>query len=532
MTLSLNIILDQLRELPLENHIPMPCDAVFSRCALLPRSYSSMRKEYLHVCRLSEALHASASAQGMYYLCIRDRMKDAGETEDAVRGMVIINENMDVEKLLDLMQEVFHQISDWYQEMQSSLIHEKPLQHILDISKDVIGNTINISDSAFTLLARTDNVETDDPISLALAEFGYHPESTLQLFRQQRRYEAWTKSASVIVNDDRTLSAYPLVNKVFRFQNTYFTHVVMVCDHHPLSEGLLELFAMFTEILAIYAERNWKDKNALSHNYDQFMCDLLAGQIAAKDIRERAQYLGIRAAGRFRLVKISVAEGMEAALGRIGRDLLELLPSAQVVLYQQSVVALLHLHGSEKELPLSRQQTESLLARHQARGGVSNVFFSLADAPAAYKQAAIALRYNRPARGSGQLESLLPIPEPPLLCTFQDRMLHGLLGASGENESVWRDSELYEAIKSLYDYDRQHNSNNLQLLRTYLHMERKATETGQQLHMHRNNVIYRIGRIEELTGLDLNAHGTRLGLEVSFLMLELFGIGEESPRDD
>ena len=57
-------------------------------------------------------------------------------------------------------------------------------------------------------------------------------------------------------------------------------------------------------------------------------------------------------------------------------------------------------------------------------------------------------------------------------------------------------------------------------------MERKATETGQQLHMHRNNVIYRISRIEELTGLSLDDHGTRLGLEISFLMLELFGIEE------
>lgn len=527
MTLSLNIILDQLREFPLENHIPMPSDAAFSRCALLPRTYASMRQDYIHVCRLSEALHASVSTEGMYYLCIRDRMKDASETEDTVRGMIIVNENMDVEKLLNVVQDLFHRISDWYQEMQSSLIHEKPLEHILDISKDVIGNTINISDSAFTLLARTTNVETDDSMSMALAEFGYHPESTLKQFRQQRRFEAWASSTSILVNDSRTLSSYTLVNKVFRFQNTYFTHVVMVCDHHLLSDGLLELFSMLTDILAIYAERNWKDKNALSHNYDQFMTDLLTGDLTAPtDIQERAQYLGIRSKGRFRLIKIAVQKGMEASLGRIGRDLLELLPSSQVTLYQDSVVALLHLHGDEEGPLLTQQQTEVLLSRHQARGGVSNVFYSLEHTASAYEQASIALTYNSPMRGSELLRSLFPVPEPPLLCTFQDRMLHGILGAIPENERVWRDSAFYAAIKTLYDYDRQHNTNNLQLLRTYLYMERKATETGQQLHMHRNNVIYRISRIEELTGLSLDSHGTRLGLEISFLMLELFGIEE------
>ena len=42
----------------------------------------------------------------------------------------------------------------------------------------------------------------------------------------------------------------------------------------------------------------------------------------------------------------------------------------------------------------------------------------------------------------------------------------------------------------------------------------------------RNNIIYRISRIEELAGLDLEQHGIRLGLEISFLMLELYGMDE------
>lgn len=528
MTLSLNIILDQLRDLPLENHVPMPTDAAFCRCALLPRTYASMRPDYIHVCRLSEALHATASTKGMYYLCIRDRLKDASETEEAVQGMVIINENMDVELLLNMVQEVFHRISDWYQGMQSALIHEKPLNHILDISSEVIGNSINISDSAFTLLARTESIPTDDEMSMALQEYGYHPESTLKLFRQQRRFEAWANSTSVLVNDSYTLSKYILVNKVFRFQNTYFTHVVMVCDHHPLSDGLLELFTMLTDILAIYAERNWRDKNDLSHNYDQFLTNLISGELTSPtDIQERAQYLGINPNGRFRLIIIKVAKGMEAGLGRIGRDLLDLLPLSQVILYKESVVALLHLYGDETGPLLSRQQTEKLLERHQARGGVSNEFHSLDCVAGAYQQAKIALTYNTPMRGSELLQSLLPVPEPPLICTFQERLIHGILGADPGNERVWRDSEYYRAIKTLYEYDCQHNANNLQLLRTYLYMERKATETGQQLHMHRNNVIYRISRIEELTGLSLDDHGTRLGLEISFFMLELFGMDED-----
>lgn len=37
----------------------------------------------------------------------------------------------------------------------------------------------------------------------------------------------------------------------------------------------------------------------------------------------------------------------------------------------------------------------------------------------------------------------------------------------------------------------------------------ETTPTAQQLHMHRNNVLYRIGSIEKRFGIDLGQFGTR-----------------------
>lgn len=533
MNLSLNIILDQLRDLTLECHVTAPSQCNFCRCALLPRDYSVMRKDLIHVCRLSDALRATSAAPGMYYLCIRDRIKDAAETDDLLQGMIIVNENMDIELLLSRVQDLFDRISEWYRQMQQALICEHSLQKILDLSEPVLENTINISDSAFSLLACTRNIQTDDEMSLALREFGYHPEATLQKFRQQHRFEVWEQAQEIIVNDSYTLSSYILINKVFRFRNTYFTHVVMVCDHHPLSQGLLELFSMLTDILAIYAERNWKDKNALSHNYDSFFFDLLNGTLTNPvDIQDRAQYLGLHTDGPFQLLKLGVEPGMEAALGRIGRELADLLPGAQVVLYNQSVLAMVRLRSSGS-LGIPQDHLTHFLSRHQARGGSSNTFSGLEELPAAYEQATLALKYSTVLRGSALLASLMPVPELPLLCSFQDRVLHSLLGENPKNQQIWQASIYFQGLRALYEYDCQHSSNNLQLLRTYLWYERKATETGQALHMHRNNVIYRIGRIEQMMNLDLNEHGTRLGLELSFLLMELHGLADHpSPKPE
>lgn len=101
-----------------------------------------------------------------------------------------------------------------------------------------------------------------------------------------------------------------------------------------------------------------------------------------------------------------------------------------------------------------------------------------------------------------------------------------MLGEHPKNESIWRATQAYAALKKLYDYDSQHGTTNLQLLWTYLCNERKATETGAELHMHRNNVIYRIDRIEQIIKLDLNDANTRLSLMLSYLLLELYAFPE------
>ncbi len=61
-------------------------------------------------------------------------------------------------------------------------------------------------------------------------------------------------------------------------------------------------------------------------------------------------------------------------------------------------------------------------------------------------------------------------------------------------------------------------TNNFDILYAYLFCERRPIEAASILHMHRNNVVYRISKIEKMYDLDLNDEVTRLNLFLSFLM--------------
>ena len=93
--------------------------------------------------------------------------------------------------------------------------------------------------------------------------------------------------------------------------------------------------------------------------------------------------------------------------------------------------------------------------------------------------------------------------------------------ATPESEKLAKSNAAFQTLLELYDYDQEHNTNNLELLYVYLVNDRKATETAEITHMHRNNVIYRISRISEMVNIDLDDAPTRLRLLLAY---ELFVI--------
>lgn len=74
---------------------------------------------------------------------------------------------------------------------------------------------------------------------------------------------------------------------------------------------------------------------------------------------------------------------------------------------------------------------------------------------------------------------------------------------------------LLAPLDKLQDTDR---AEALQLLEVYFEVHGRASEASRLLHVHANTFRYRLGRILELLGIDLDDHETRLLLELQMLM--------------
>ncbi len=532
MQISLNIILDVLQPYHQEAYVTADCKLSFSRCLPLPDEARDIMWDCIYVGGLSKALSLRGSNTEFCCICLRDRVKDDAETDTSLKGLIIINENFTLNALLMQVQNRVFAIFDWIHKMHETMIHDGSMQDIVDLCAPVIDNCIAISDSSLMLLAYSRYIPCDDPIISALIKYGYHPEESIQKFREHDLFKLWETAEGIYIDESRETASYTALNKIFRFHHVYFAHAVLMCNRKPPTPGMIDLFQLFLDALAVYIERAWEAKSACNHIYDTFLTDLIEGSISSKKvIEERSHYVGIPLTGQFCLFQIISNDSANMSIGKMLLEFSDLFPRFKFIRYQQRIVAINNFCTHEdlgEQLQGICNSLEAFLEKYDALCGISLYFSSLDETPYSFRQSTLALKYIDRLAGNGKEMPLHPsIMNTSRINHFSRSYIFCLLGEHEGNAALWYHSEYHHMLRKLHEYDARHKGNTIQLLKLFLGFERSATETGLALNMHRNNVLYHVSRIEELLGVNFDDPSVRFMMLVSFVLLELYGFNSE-----
>ena len=533
MNISLNIFLEHILQYQVEGIEEEREKLSFSKVLLLPAdSKILLNPQYLYICRLSELIIRNDIPSDITFICLRDRIKDEYETEQLLKHVLIVNVNIDFNLFFIKIQDVFYLIADWITQMHECIIHNKTMQEVLDVSEKVMGNFISISNASLTLLAYTKNIACDDEIGVELVKNGYHQDATVAKFKKCKRFTVWEQEDNIIINTTNTLSKYTYVSKVFKFRNIYFTHVVMTCNNRQLTPGLLDLFKILLNNLAIYIELDWKKMDSNHRTYDSLISDLIENKnMRIETIQDRAKYLGISLTGLFEVLLIPIEQKDNLPVGRLAQDMITIFPLAKTVYYNLNLVVLNAKATNQSEF-LSK--IDRIMEKYQVHCGISAEFYSLLDISTAYTQAKIAAGFY--LTKAYNLAKLLKSDCTRCLL-FEDYYIYYLWGIKKECcqkfdkcYGIFNSCQCNRALEKLYQYDKKHHTDNYQLLYNYLINERKARETAEIMHMHRNNIIYRIKKIEEITGIDLNDASVRIKLFFAYIMTFNYDYSTNNPK--
>ena len=85
-----------------------------------------------------------------------------------------------------------------------------------------------------------------------------------------------------------------------------------------------------------------------------------------------------------------------------------------------------------------------------------------------------------------------------------------------------------DLVDPLVRHDRERGSDLVRTLRVYFASGTNASEAADKLFLHRNSMLYRLARIEKITGADLKNPRVGLILQLGLLAVE----GEERRNKD
>ncbi len=211
---------------------------------------------------------------------------------------------------------------------------------------------------------------------------------------------------------------------------------------------------------------------------------------------------------------------------RIRDELLRVWPSCWILAEQRRVTALLPYQPNGNN-PEALRDCEQIifkrLERVQARvqqnmgsngslpaysAGIGHLARSLPDIPQSYREARQALEIGQRLFGEGNLHSFARLGIYRLL--FH---LHG------QKELT---DFYHETLGPLLDSDNRSNGALIETLEGFFRCNGNLSETARTMHLHRNSLLYRLGRIEELLGRSLVDPELRLSLQIALKVRHLF----------
>jgi PucR family transcriptional regulator, purine catabolism regulatory protein len=157
----------------------------------------------------------------------------------------------------------------------------------------------------------------------------------------------------------------------------------------------------------------------------------------------------------------------------------------------------------------ARQLREQLLAEFpEARliAGMSGPAGSLTEWPAVHQQAVQAMQLGRRLGLNHLVE-------------FDSLGIYQLLAQLDGITAV--QSFCRQLIGPLADYDQRHRSNLVQTLDAYFQHHGNISQTAEALFVHRNTLLYRLERIQELTGKRLDQSDMRLSFHLALKLWQL-----------
>ncbi len=364
--------------------------------------------------------------------------------------------------------------------LMQEVMGDADMQSLVNISAKLLGNPV-----AFHLLSLTEFVCSDDFPKEVIEDF-----VNCRVSSTEEEITKWTQAFNnSIANCRPVIQSWPYMR--YRhlvcgssIRGSLVGYITMPQIGHPLQDidsDLVELIARAYGIALIMNEGSY-----IKSSEHSILWGLLTNKINSEYISRNSLIPSFGNLSEYRMLWLLRNTGDGKLLDDQDVDaLLRGLNYKLSIVFEEGYAVLTDGSDDDHWTQISADaENKNILI------GISDAFYNVTNTKKNFTNAQYALHY---AVQAGKLSGIV---------RFDDFKLFHLTSLINDNRAL--SDYVINRIKEIEQYDIKNNSEYLNTLRVYLHYNKNVSDMAEALYIHKNTVLYRIKRLQELFHIDFH----------------------------
>lgn len=517
MNISMQIIADSLSdsEYQLQSHLSDGAALNLAGARLLPPSRGAYDSGHVYIAALKDldcALPTSCKN-----LIITDTGDGGGLPEglkSGTRNIIVVRNGPTVATLLNEISDIFSFHAERMADLLLALANDAPISKVLNVASHLFGNPMFMLDTALTAIAYTQQSEggvgLNEETWFSIVQKKHVTLNTVNYYaskeppQNQKKREPFFHSVNPHIYNSIRLNIFVDDLSVGR--------IAIVDDCHPLKQGHLAIAEVVVPLISGVMRKEMATQSFEQTGLEQFICRQLDG-FEYTDLSMVQKLISIRGwniTDKYYLVKVvNESETPNEAFAYTMREARKIFgEDCVLVLYRSAGVFIVNVRKNSK---LPEQWVERIVTvgeMHSLKIGVSMLFERFNALSEHYALVTRIIEVGR---------LVAPAKKIYYYDAFSFHML--LYEFSKNSEAIHIKTLCCSEALTLHDHDEKNDTNLLESLATYLLMERSLKKAAEKLHMHRNSLVYRLEKINDIIAVDVDDAAVRAKIIMSFEIL-------------
>lgn len=493
-SMSISVILDWIPDKYRIFYKSTVLDQLFRHARMLDDSMEIIDNDFLYLTQEISFLDREWDIRKPRFLifCTKTGSKEGQINPSWMEHAAILYTDEPFHKVFREFLDIFDKYYAWYEQCLNIIIENKDVSDLLDYATTFLCNPIALFSPTGKLLHYTGKFQEKIEGTLwdEVINFGFTPTESIYPDEHQRVMQEIHSGNRLISSVFRQDPSHHSLTAPLYFEGKNFGAFGTTDINGPFTEAqkalLLEV-VHFTEL----AMNHQIQPFLLQDEENYYVIRLLQGYPA--DELSTSYYLQARNYTnqdiwylyQFSLPESDVSDTRQSAYIH---QIKNILPHGVVLYFEHSIVAVCRRRDFDPDYEKSYAALEDLLKRLSLKVYISTRFFRFTELSMAYGQCRLMKSY--------------PLEPQKHIQRFDEAFLHVLYGVLKEKNSL--PGFCHPAVLSLWQSHMEQDLTLIHNLKCYLINGRNIAETARTLHLHRNTLIYRLRKIEDLLHISLD----------------------------